>query len=207
MNKFSVVIPTLWKSDRTKKLLSDLSECEYVDEIIVIDNEYGGYQDTKVEKIRFVSFGGNIYVSPSWNYGVEIAKNEHIAICNDDINFNPNLFELFLNNEVEGIVGQASNNYNTEHNQIPFLTQLTGIRPWGWGSLILTQKKYWIPIPDQLKVWYNDDFMTQINPYPKWILNGFTIVTEMSTTSDLAEFNPIKEQDRIEWEKIKNKQQ
>jgi len=28
----------------------------------------------------------------------------------------------------------------------------------------------------------------------------------MSTTSDLPEFNPIKENDRIEWEKIKNKQ-
>ena len=52
MGKFSIVIPTLWKSNRTKQLLSDLSECEYVDEIIVIDNEYDGYQDTKVEKIR-----------------------------------------------------------------------------------------------------------------------------------------------------------
>ncbi len=207
MNKYSIIIPTLWKSNRTKQLISDLEKSEYVDEIIIIDNTLEYKSDSINGKVRTCSFGENIYVSPSWNYGVEVSKNEHIAICNDDINFNPNLFELFLNNEVEGIVGQASNNYNTEHNQIPFLTQLTGIRPWGWGSLILTQKKYWIPIPDQLKVWYNDDFMTQINPHPKWILNGFTIVTEMSTTSDLAEFNPIKEQDRIEWEKIKNKQQ
>jgi glycosyltransferase involved in cell wall biosynthesis len=38
MVKYSVIIPTLWKSDRTNKLISDLRECMYVDEIIVIDN-------------------------------------------------------------------------------------------------------------------------------------------------------------------------
>jgi glycosyltransferase involved in cell wall biosynthesis len=206
MDKYSVIIPTLWKSDRTKQLLTDLQECEYVDEIIVIDNSYDGQQDTKVGKIRFVSFGGNIYVSPAWNRGVELAKNEYIAICNDDINFNPNIFGLFLVNEVEGIVGQASDNYNKPYDMIPALGKLEGIRPWGWGSLLLTQKKYWIPIPEELKVWYNDDFMTEINPCSKWVLHNFTIVTEMSTTSDLPEFNAIKENDRIEWEKIKNKQ-
>ena len=206
MNKYSIIIPTLWKSDRTKQLIDDLQACEYVDEIIIIDNSYDGYQDTLVEKIRFVSFGGNIYVSPAWNRGVELAKNEYIAICNDDVNFNPNIFGLFLANEVEGIVGQASDNYNKPYDMIPGLGKLEGIRPWGWGSLLLTQKKYWIPIPEELKVWYNDDFMTEINPCTKWVLHNFTILTEMSTTSDLAEFNAIKENDRIEWEKIKNKQ-
>lgn len=207
MSKYSVIIPTLWKSNRIHQLLKDLIDSEFVDEIILIDNasKYNEYYEV-LDKVKLVQVEENIYVSPAWNLGVEIAKNEHIAICNDDVNFNPNVFELFLQNEIEGIVGQSSQNYNRNYNDVPFLTQLNGIRPWGWGSLIITQKKYWIPIPDQLKVWYNDDFMTEINPHPKWILNEFTIVTEMSTTSDLAEFNPIKEQDKIEWEKIKNKQ-
>ena len=74
------------------------------------------------------------------------------------------------------------------------------------GFFVINSKKYWIPIPEELKVWYNDDFMTEINPCTKWVLHNFTILTEMSTTSDLAEFNAIKENDRIEWEKIKNKQ-
>jgi GT2 family glycosyltransferase len=107
--KFSVVIPTLWKSDRTKKLLSDLNECEYVDEIIVIDNEYDGYQDTKVEKIRFVSLGGNIYVNPAWNKGIELSKNECIALINDDVNFNPNIFEVISEDILNqfGIIGMG----------------------------------------------------------------------------------------------------
>jgi glycosyltransferase involved in cell wall biosynthesis len=203
MNKFSVIIPTLWKSDRIKQLIKDLTDSQFVDEIIIIDNASTDIIDETIEKVRMVSYGENIYVSPAWNRGVELAKNEHIAIANDDINFNPNVLGLFLVNDVEGIVGQASNNYNNPYDEIPGLGKLEGIRPWGWGSLILTQKKYWIPIPEELKVWYNDDFMTEINPHPKWVLHNFTIVTEMSTTSDLPEFNPIKENDRIEWEKIK----
>jgi glycosyltransferase involved in cell wall biosynthesis len=206
IQKYSVIIPTLWKSDRTDQLIKDLSESEFVDEIIIIDNASIYEMDRTIEKVRIVSRGENIYVSPAWNMGVELARNEYIAICNDDINFNPNIFGLFLANEVEGIVGQASDNYNKSYDIIPGLGKLEGIRPWGWGSLLLTQKKYWIPIPEELKVWYNDDFMTEINPCSKWVLHNFTILTEMSTTSDLPEFNLIKENDRIEWEKIKNKQ-
>jgi glycosyltransferase involved in cell wall biosynthesis len=206
MNKFSVIIPTLWKSNRIHQLLKDLISSEFVDEIILIDNasKYFEYYEA-LDKVKLIQVKENIYVSPAWNLGVEIAKNEHIAICNDDINFNPNILGLFLVNQIEGIVGQASDNYNKPYDEIPGLSKLEGIRPWGWGSFILTQKKYWIPIPEELKVWYNDDFMTEINPYPKWVLHNFTIVTEMSTTSDLVEFNAIKENDRIEWEKIKNK--
>jgi len=92
MDKYTVVIPTLWKSDRTKKLLSDLNECEYVDEIIVINNQLTDVLDAKVEKVRHISFGKNIYVNPAWNKGIELAKNECIALCNDDINFDPNIF-------------------------------------------------------------------------------------------------------------------
>jgi glycosyltransferase involved in cell wall biosynthesis len=205
MNKYTVIIPTLWKSNRTEQLLNDLINSEFVDDIVIIDNS-DNLTPIVHPKIQHIIEGQNTYVTPAWNKGVTLAKNENIAICNDDINFNPNIFGLLLKNNIEGIIGQASQNYNNSYDEIPFLSELTGIRPWGWGSLLLTQKQYWISIPEELKVWYNDDFITQINPCKKWILNNFTIVTEMSTTSDLPEFNSIKENDRIEWEKIKNKQ-
>ena len=76
MDKYTVIIPTLWKSDRTKQLLSDLNACEYVDEIIVINNQLTDVLDAKVEKVRHISFGKNIYVNPAWNKGIELAKNE-----------------------------------------------------------------------------------------------------------------------------------
>jgi glycosyltransferase involved in cell wall biosynthesis len=206
MEKYSVVIPTLWKSDKTEKLIKDLIECEYVDEIIVIDNTKNEECDvshpTTHSKIRLVCKGENIYVNPAWNWGVELSKNEHIAICNDDINFNPNIFESILSNNIDGIIGQSSNNFNKNQEGLPSVTLMQHSRPWGWGTLILTQKKYWIPIPEQLKVWYGDDFFCIKNPCKKWILNNFEITTNMSTTSNLPEFNSIKHNDGIEWTKL-----
>lgn len=203
MKQYSIIIPTLWKSDRTTKLLNDLTNSNFVNEIIIIDNT-DNTTPIVHPKINHTIIGKNIYVNPAWNMGIEMAKNEHIAICNDDINFNPNIFGLILENNIEGIIGQASHNYNNNHyDNAPFLTEFNNIRPWGWGSLLLTQKKYWINIPEQLKVWYGDDFITEINPCKKWILNNFTIETKMSTTSDLPEFNSIKENDGQEWIKLR----
>jgi hypothetical protein len=196
--KYSVIIPTLWKSDRTKKLLSDLNECEYVDEIIVIDNSYDGYQDTKVEKIRFVSFGGNIYVNPAWNLGVKIAKNNCIAILNDDINFDPNIFGLIGEDVLStfGIIGMGEGNYKGNNSGEPILEVWNGkVRDWGWGCLIMFDKTNWIDIPDDIKIWYGDDYIFKCNPSPKATMKNFNIETEMSTTSDEKEWDAVKKQD------------
>ena len=77
--KYSIVIPTLWKSNRTKKLIKDLNDCQYVDEIIIIDNTGTEERDTLptiYPKLRMVSKGENIYVNPAWNWGIELAKND-----------------------------------------------------------------------------------------------------------------------------------
>lgn len=200
MDKYSVIIPTLWKSDRTKQLLSDLNDCEYVDEIIVIDNSYDGHQDTKVEKIRFVSFGGNIYVNPAWNKGIELAKNECIALCNDDINFDPNIFGAITENTLmySGIVGMGEGNYKDriDEEKGPYIDMWKpGINDWGWGCLILLKKSHWQPIPNEIKIWYGDNIIKDINPVTKGCLRNFRVETEMSTTSDEKEWDEVKKKD------------
>lgn len=199
MNKYSVVIPTLWKSNRTKRLISDLQECEYVDEIIVIDNSYDGYQDTKVDKIRFVSFGGNIYVNPAWNWGIHNAKNASVALINDDINFNPNIFEV-INNDILhqfGIIGMGEGNYKSLNIDGDPILEVwkPGVNDWGWGCFIMLNRKYWIDIPENIKIWYGDNIIKDVNPSPKAILRNFRVDTEMSTTSDETQWDEIKKQD------------
>ena len=200
MVKYSIIIPTLWKSDRTKRLIADLQECEYVDEIIIIDNSYNGHQDTKVEKIRFVSFGGNIYVNPAWNKGIELAKNECIALCNDDINFNPNIFGVIDENVLtySGIIGMGEGNYNDKINEAkgPYIDMWQpGVNDWGWGCLILLKKSHWLPIPSEIKIWYGDNIIKDVNPSPKACLRNFKVETEMSTTSDEKEWDEVKKKD------------
>jgi hypothetical protein len=204
MDKYTIIIPTLWKSDRTKKLISDLNACEYVDEIVVIDNEYDGYQDTKVEKIRFVSFGGNIYVNPAWNKGIGLARNNHIALLNDDINFDPNIFGIIDKNVLDafGIIGMGEGNYKTpiDEERGPYLdVWQPGVNDWGWGCFIMFDKKNWIDIPDNIKIWYGDNFIKDVNPSPKSCLRNFKVETEMSKTSDGDEWNDRKKEDHINF--------
>jgi len=80
----------------------------------------------------------------------------------------------------------------------------TNNRNWGWGCLIIFEKKNWIPIPENIKVWYGDDFIFNDNPIQCYNLEGFPIQTEMSTTSDEVTFNEIKRQDQINYYQWKN---
>lgn len=199
MGKFSIVIPTLWKSDRTKKLLSDLSECEYVDEIIIIDNTLTDATDNTIGKIRTVSFGENIYVNPAWNWGIHHAKNASIALINDDINFNPNIFEVITKDVLNqfGIIGMGEGNYkslNIDGDPILEVWQ-PGVNDWGWGCFIMLNRKYWIDIPNNIKIWYGDNVIKDLNPSPKAVLRNFRVDTEMSTTSDEPIWNERKKED------------
>lgn len=199
MGKYSIIIPTLWKSNRTKKLLADLHECEYVDEIILIDNTLTTVSDITEGKLRIVSFGENIYVNPAWNWGIHNAKNASVALVNDDINFNPNIFEV-INTDILhqfGIIGMGEGNYKSLNIDGDPILEVwkPGVNDWGWGCFIMLNKKYWIDIPTNIKIWYGDNIIKDINPSPKAVLRNFRVDTEMSTTSDEPIWNDRKKED------------
>lgn len=194
MDKYTIVIPTLWKSNRTKKLIQDLEECEYVDEIIIIDNTQTEEMYENVgDKIKIVSLGENIYVNPAWNWGIELAKNECIALVNDDINFDPNIFGVITENVLtySGIIGMGEGNYKDpiDEERGPYIDMWKpGINDWGWGCMILLKKSHWKPIPNEIKIWYGDNIIKDVNSVAKGCLRNFRIETEMSTTSDEKEW-------------------
>jgi glycosyltransferase involved in cell wall biosynthesis len=200
MVKYSVIIPTLWKSNRTDKLLKDLEECRYVDEIIIIDNASIYETDRTIDKIRMISFGENIYVNPAWNLGIKVAKNDLVALINDDINFDTNVFGVIDENILNqfGIVGMGEDNYKEQMDETkgPYLdVWKPGVNDWGWGCFIMLNKKDWINIPENIKIWYGDNIIKDVNPSPKACLRNFKVETEMSTTSDEKEWDDVKKKD------------
>ncbi len=199
MEKFSVVIPTLWKSNRIGKLLFDLIKCEFVDEIVLIDNggKFFEYFEA-LDKVKLVQVEENIYVNPAWNLGIKIASNDSIALVNDDINFNPNIFGIMTKDVLSeyGIIGQSEFNYKGNNTDEPVLEKWTGkVRDWGWGCLIMFDRKNWIEIPDDIKIWYGDDYIFKCNPATKSTMKNFNIETEMSTTSDEPIWDERKKED------------
>ena len=208
MEKFSIVIPTLWKSNRIHKLLWDLIKCDYVDEIILIDNasKYFEYY-TALDKVKLVQTSENIYVNPAWNLGIKIAKNDCIALLNDDINFDPNIFGIIDSETLSnyGIIGMGEGNYKgqIDEKRGPYIDKWNpGINDWGWGCFVMFHKKYWIDIPENIKIWYGDNFIKDRNPAPKGVLRNFKVETEMSTTSDEPIWDERKQQDHVNFLKL-----
>lgn len=205
MGKYTAVIPTMLKSPRLKKLAEDLQNSEYVDEVIIIDNS--GNLEPSLEphpKQKYICEGKNTGCNPAWNKGVRLSSNELIVICNDDINFDPIILGALTDNVVEsaGVIGMGAGNYdkNFDNSQNPYLEQwFPGVNDHGWGSLMMLKKSMWVDIPENIIVWYGDNFIKEVNSVKKSILRGFKVETEMSTTTDLPELNEIKNQDRINY--------
>lgn len=203
MEKFTIGIPTIWKSERINKLVEDLQSSDMIGEILIIDNLHQ-YDDrfTQLDKVRVIQPEENLYVNPSWNRIVRESQNNLVALLNDDINFDVKIFDSF-NEEVllkVGITGMGEENYrNTKFEGEPIITDAQYTSDWGWGCFLLLHKSQWVDIPHKLKIWYGDNFIKTINPYPNGTLRGFPIQTEMSTSSDLDEVKGVRDNDTHLW--------
>lgn len=209
MDKFTAVIPTMWRDSSILELLNRLYECQYVSQVVLINNDVQNTLDFKKhKKLLYVEPYENIFVNPAWNMGVAMASTNYISILNDDILFDVNLYFQFMNEVLRyldaGYIGSHSNNHEIEQLTNPAIenydnkTNLTG-----WGCLFSFNKKNWIPIPSELKIWYGDNWIHATNPNI-FQLNGFPVKTKMSVTSDLQEVRPTRDNDTIEWHKILN---
>jgi hypothetical protein len=203
MEKFTIGIPTIWKSERINRLVKDLDSSEKVGEILIIDNLhlYDGRFDT-LNKVRIIQPKENLYVNPSWNRIVKESQYDLVGLLNDDINFDVNIFKSF-NGEVllsVGIVGMGEENYELlEFEGTPIITDARYTSDSGWGCMLLLHKNHWIDIPESLKIWYGDNYIKSVNPYPNGTLRGFPIQTEMSSTSDLEEVRGVRDNDTKIW--------
>lgn len=191
---FSCIIPTIWKSKRIVKLVEDLVNSDLVGEIIIIDNDFSNsIKLIDSPKIEIIKMNENIFVNPAWNLGVGLSKFDNIALINDDINFDSNVFELFKNNELKdiGIIGMSTSNYNLSKNEHVRYVSSNGIN-YGWGCLILFHKDNYVPIPEDLKIWCGDNWLA--SKIKTNVLFGLKIETEMSTSSGSL-FRDIQEND------------
>jgi hypothetical protein len=191
---FTAIIPTLWKSPRLTQLIADLCACEYVGEVIVIDNNPSEYRSTpENNKLSICLMLENTYVNPAWNYGAERAKYDNLLICNDDINFNPSFLGIYDDSlQHVGIIGMDFTNYQLKADHNIHLKPMQE-RPYGWGCLMLIHKSKYTPIPEDLLIANGDDWLAQ--HAPPFVLHGLAVQSEISTTSRMEEFGMIQLRD------------
>lgn len=201
----------MWKSYFLNEMLLKYSNSEYVGEIILIDNAPELKKEINLPKVIHIKESENTFVNPAWNKGVAMSSYDNITIANDDVIFDVDEYYSYFEQLLEindfkdlGFTGSHSENYELESSYNPCFEEYDNTKnKGGWGCLFSFHKQNWKPIPNDLKIWYGDNWIHLVCR-PILHLKGIKIQTKMSTTSDLDEVKVVKDNDTKVWYKMLN---
>ncbi len=151
---FSIIIPTMWKSDKIHQMLDVYQKNELVKEIIIIDNNPSEKPNLeKYSKIIYYTEGKNLYVNPSWNIGVSLSGYQ-IILANDDILIRDltKILKSILLTEFD-IIGTQLGEINDN-----FKIDSVNKFPRNCYGVFMYIKKYTY-IPEQIKIWAGDNIL------------------------------------------------
>ncbi|MGA4670219.1 glycosyltransferase family 2 protein [Propionibacteriaceae bacterium Y1923] len=194
---FAVIIPTLQRSTELPELLQLCAAHRLVDEVIVINN-HPRPLETQHDKVQVLQQPANIYVNPAWNLGVRRSTSRNLAILNDDILFTPTLFDHMdkvLQRKNVGIVGPDRSAMNTPDRRHPRIHPVYR-RSHGYGTAMFMRRTHYAPIPDEIKIYYGDEWLFRQQARRNYTFTGHGIRTEMSVTSGSQEFTERLLRDR-----------
>jgi hypothetical protein len=206
-----IILPTMWYNKRIFDMLDEYINNINIKTIHLIDNSnefYKYYPSIPSKKLKLYSQESNIFVNPSWNLGISQCLDDSIiCIVNDDITFDTNIFEWILNHTEEfNILGMDAENYNNLNLKWNPKINKTPHHTYGWGCMIFLKKEIWIPIPNDLKIFYGDTWMFHNIPVECKKLSGFPIESNMGSTSSSSFVNPIHIKDIEAWDKLSIKE-
>ena len=212
--KLSVVIPTLQKNTELLiNLIKILDNDDSVSEIILIDNSCKGFS-SESKKLRVIAPKENLYVNPSWNLGVKEAKEDIVALLNDDISISDNFCTKVVNQMTPdmGCVGYSVDYIEETHGKMPIpedsniWLEKTKFNP--YGITIFFYKTSYYPIPEELKIYCGDDWISlqnvRNNKY-NYRICGQKIYHYGSLSSNTKSLNPIGKRDRKLYRRLTRK--
>lgn len=198
---YSVIIPTMWKCVRLNDTLQELDKHPLVGEIILIDNTDNSQQITSIPKLIHILEGTNTYVTAAWNKGAKMAKYDKLLILNDDIWMDWKILDILAPHitEQNGLIGLDESEYNIERAENEFGLQPIFHRSGGWGCAIFVHKENYSPIPEEMKLWGQDDWLfvkARNRRKQNYKLVGYTIYGELSVTNNILDADPNIQQIR-----------
>lgn len=184
---YSVIIPTMWRSELIQKMLLKYDDCDLVKEVIIIDNDPGKTPDLSIyRKAIPYSKGTNIYVNPAWNWGVQLAGHK-IILANDDILIEG--LDLVLRSISESDFDIVGAGIRPDPHGLR-IKEISTFPANSYGCFMYVRN--YVSVPDQIKMWYGDDIQFY-HSKKRGMLMNFGITTRKSTTidSDKAYFRGV----------------
>ena len=154
----------MWRIPEFKDFLRELQSCEYVQEIIIIDNNYISRPSDILftEKIKLVKQENNIGVNPAWNLGVDLALNNNLCIANDDLQFDCKVFQ-YLQDKVTQSVGMIG--LVIQDQQSEFTLEMAEDLFFGYACTFFINKNNYIHIPEDVKIFFGDNWLFYTNKH------------------------------------------
>jgi glycosyltransferase involved in cell wall biosynthesis len=206
--KFTVIIPTIWKTDNIYDIIDNLAACTQVGEIIVIDNDYDKERKPLNSFATHIINDTNVYVNAAWNQGVALSNYDYICLLNDDIYTEvETLTQLFVEfNKSDGLVGVHTSCYVNTHNVYPEFVPHTMVT-YGFGCLMMFHKDNYHIIPETLKIAYGDNWLVEHNEMVKAIYgirleNRPKMSTSVTASPGLIK---ISDDDKLQWDLLHTK--
>lgn len=182
---FTIVIPTMWKPNTLEELLISLCKSEYIDEIIIINNDtlltpsFPILNDKKILKVNPLD---NLVVNPSWNLGVRLSLNNNICLLNDDLLFDIDIFKFMSNHKDKNLCGISMFSKSED-----FELEEADIRILGFGCMMFVKKDSYNFIPDNIIMFCGDDYLFYVNKNngnKNYYINGCKNNQVYGTTSE-----------------------
>lgn len=202
---FSVVIPTLQKSDRLDEVVSICAPHPLVLEVIVINNAPQPLTWDS-PKVRVLQQEQNIFVNPAWNLGAREARGEYLAIINDDLVFDPEALTQtaqILRRGMFGIVGPDRSTFTEPTPGRPRHRLARGSgTTFGFGTFMCMRRADYVPIPEEMRIWGGDDWLIANQRRPPAVLLGVRFRTEMGTSSGSAAIQALRASEQESADRI-----
>lgn len=184
MSEFSVIIPTLQRAKELHELVEMCAAHPRVLEVLVINNapEALAWESPKV---RVLQQAENIYVNPAWNLGAREAQGRFLAILNDDIEMQADVFDYaarVLRRGHFGILGPDSTCFSHDGGGRMFVRPEPG-QGLHFGTAMFMRRSSYVPIPEDMLIWGGDDWLIHHAPMPPAVILGARFRTEMSVSS------------------------
>ncbi|MGN2297909.1 glycosyltransferase family 2 protein [Micrococcus luteus KDCGSN] len=201
--RFSVVIPTLQRSDDLDAIVKQCAAHPLVFEVLVINNSPRPLV-WESAKVRVLQQERNIYVNPAWNLGAREARGEFLAIVNDDVRFNDLAFDLAARGlRWFGVVGPDRSCFSLgrlEHPRLRLARRSTTL--FGFGTFMCMRRDNYHPIPEEMRIWGGDDWLILQQRKPPGALVGVPFATEMGTTTQSPEAQQLRTEEQAVADRI-----
>ncbi len=208
MKKLSIIIPTLQKNFALlENLIKTFSKDKVVGEIIIIDNSLKGI-DINNDKLRVVIPDENLFVNPSWNLGIKLAKYEYFGLINDDIIVQDDFCSVIMEHYKDGmgligidskfVIDDRSKADQIGHLKFPqnkYKVRKLKRRENNFGIAIFGEKSCYTPIPEEIKIWCGDDYLFDYNKdrgRNNYSIQGLTVYHIHNLSSSISKYDQVK---------------